>query len=217
MSILLCRIRRENNGTIFSAVQCSALGFDIKGDNMPYDPSATVHHTPRKSRSGHYTAICRSQNLQSHKWFMYNDDRVSPLKFTNMQKKHAMVLTCHIKTATILFYVSPSIETHIKNANTIDLMEVEKGQKQLVPSNGVKDYGDIEADGKEGNADGYSRDSNLHDEDKDDNKDDDEEEGESREVDSSSGDESSGSYEFNMGPETGHFLQRVILHTPNVV
>ena len=24
-------------------------------------------------------------------------------------------------------------------------------------------------------------------------------------------------YEFNMGPETGHFLQRVILHMPNVV
>jgi hypothetical protein len=24
-------------------------------------------------------------------------------------------------------------------------------------------------------------------------------------------------YEFNMRPETGHFLQGVILHTPNVV
>jgi len=70
---------------------------------------------------------------------MYNDDRVSPSKFTNMQKKHAVVLRCHMKTATILFYVSPSIKTHIKNAKTIDLMEVENGQKQLVPSNGVKD------------------------------------------------------------------------------
>jgi hypothetical protein len=28
-----------------------------------------------------------------------------------------------MKTATILFYVSPSIETCIKNAKTIDLME----------------------------------------------------------------------------------------------
>jgi len=44
-----------------------------------------------------------------------------------MQKKHTMVLRCHMKTATILIYVSPSIETHIKNAKTIDLMEVEKG------------------------------------------------------------------------------------------
>ena len=51
-------------------------------------------------------------------------------------------------------------------------------------SNGncVKDSGYIDADGKEGNTDGYSGDSNLHDEDKDDNKDDEEEEGESREV-----------------------------------
>jgi len=35
--------------------------------------------------------------------------------------------------------------------------------------NGVKDSGDIDADGKEGNTDGYSGDSNLHDEDEDDN------------------------------------------------
>ena len=98
-----------------------------------------------------------------------------------------------MKTATILFYVSPSLETRIKNAKTIDLMEVEKEQEQFVfvPTdsqmnpcyNGVKDSGDIDADGKEGNADGYSRDSNLQDEDKDDNKDDDDEEGESREED----------------------------------
>ena len=116
-----------------------------------------------------------------------------------MQKKHAMVLRCHMKKATILFYVSPLIETCIKNAKTIDLMEVEKGQKRLVPSNCVKDSGDIDADGEEGNADGYSGDSNLHDEDEDDIKDDKKEEGESREVDSSSGDESSGSYDSSSG------------------
>jgi len=52
--------------------------------------------------------------------------------------------------------------------------------------NGVKDSGDIDAVGEEGNADGYSGDLN-------DNKDDEEEEGESSEEDSSSGDESSGS------------------------
>ena len=100
-----------------------------------------------------------------------------------------------MKTATILFNVSPSIETHIKNAKTIDLMEVEKGQKQLVPSNGVKDSRDIDTDGKEGDTDGYSRDLNLQ----DDNKDDKEEEGENREVDLSSGDEFSGSYDSSSG------------------
>ncbi len=47
--------------------------------------------------------------------------------------------------------------------------------------NGVKDSGDIAADGEEGDADGYSGDLNLHDEDEDDNKDDEEEEGESSE------------------------------------
>jgi len=205
MCILLCCSRRDNNGTISSAVHFSALGFDIKGDNIHCDLSATVHHMPRRSGSRHYTAISRSRDLQSHEWFMYNDDRVSPSKFTNMQKKHAVVLKCHMKTANILFYVSPSLETRIsiKNVKTIDLMEVERGQKRLVPVppesqmnpcyNGVKDSGDIDVDGEEGDTDGYSRDSNLHDEDEDDNKDDEEEEGESREEDSSSGDESSGS------------------------
>jgi len=78
MCILLCHVRRDNNGTISSAVQFPALGFDIKGGNMPYDLSATVHHMPKKSGSGHYMAICRSWDLQSHEWFIYNDDRVSP-------------------------------------------------------------------------------------------------------------------------------------------
>jgi len=199
MCILLCRVKRDNNGTNSSAVQFPALGFDIKGDNMPYDLYATVHHTPRKGGSGHYTAICRGQDLQSHEWFMYNDDKVSPSRFTNMQKKHATVLKCRMKTATILFYVSPSIETCIKNAKTIDLMDEENGQKQLVPSNGVKDSGDIDVDGEEGEADGYSGDSNLHNEDEDDNKDDEEEDEENREVDSSSGDESSGSSDSSSG------------------
>jgi len=51
MCILLCCSRRDNNGTISSAVQFPALDFDIKGDNMPYDLSATVHQTPRRSGS----------------------------------------------------------------------------------------------------------------------------------------------------------------------
>jgi hypothetical protein len=126
-------------------------------------------------------------DLQSHEWFMYDDDKVSPSKFTNMQKKHAVVLKCHMKTATILFYVSPSLETRIKNAKTIDLMELDKEKEKFVP------VGDIDADGEEGDADGYGGDSNSHVKDEDDNKDDDEEEGESSEEDPSSGYESSGS------------------------
>ena len=104
-----------------------------------------------------------------------------------------------MKTATILFYVSPSIETRIKNAKTIDLMEVEKGQNQLVPSNGVKDSGDIDADGKEGNADGYGGNSNIHNDGKDDNKDGEEEVREIGEEEASSGDEYSESSDLSNG------------------
>ena len=39
-----------------------------------------------------------------------------------------------MKTATILFYVSPSIETRIKSAKTIDLMEGGKEQAQMYPT-----------------------------------------------------------------------------------
>ena len=124
---------------------------------------------------------------------MCDDDRVFLSKFTNMQKKHAMVLKCHMKTAAILFYVSPSLETRIKNAKTIDLMEVDKEKEKFVP------VGDIDADGKESDADGYGGDSNSHDKDKDDNNDDEEEKGESSEEDSSSGDGSSGSSDSSSG------------------
>ena len=95
MCILLCRVNRDMVGNISSAVRFPALGFDIKGDNMPYDLCASVHHMPRKSGSGHFTAICRSQNLQSQEWFMYDDESVSPSKFTNM-KKPSTVLTCQL-------------------------------------------------------------------------------------------------------------------------
>ena len=114
-----------------------------------------------------------------------------------------------MKIATILFYVSPSIETHIKNAKTIDLMEGGNEQAQNVPnseinpcdgdrkeghadgssrdvpiqtdSEGAKKTVDICVDGEEGKADGSS--------DENDKKDD-EEEGESGKVESSSGEES---------------------------
>ena len=42
-----------------------------------------------------------------------------------------------MKTDTILFYVNPSIETRIKNAKTIDLMEGGKEQAQDVPNSEI--------------------------------------------------------------------------------
>ena len=160
MCIVLCRRRKYNKDTISSAVQFPALGFDIKGDNAPYDLSATVHHMPRKDDGGHYTAIVRSKDLQSQEWFMYDDDTVSTSKFTNKQKKHTMVLKNHMKTATILFYVCPSLKTRIKNAKTIDLIEVEKDTERTNSEmnsceTGVENSGDIDVDGEEGYVDGY--------------------------------------------------------------
>ncbi len=132
-----------------------------------------------------------------------------------------MVKKTYMKTATILFYVSPSIETRIKNGKTIDLMEGGKeidgdGEEGKAESssgdvpNGVKDIADIDRDGEEGNAVQTDSEKNPVKErvdtcmdgeevkaddssDKNDKKADEEEEGESGEVDSSSGEESSSS------------------------
>jgi len=60
-----------------------------------------------------------------------------------------------MKTSTILFYVSPLIETCIKNVKTIDLMEGGKEQAQNVPNLGINP---CDGDSKEGHADGSSRD-----------------------------------------------------------
>ena len=123
---------------------------------MPYDLSATVHYKLTKSGNGDYTgkytAISRSRDLQSQQWFMYDDEIVSLSNFTN---KNTMVKKRHMKIATILFYVSPSIETHIKNAKTIDLMEGGNEQAQNVPNSEINP---CQGDGKEGHADGSSRD-----------------------------------------------------------
>jgi len=79
---------------------------------MRYDLSATVHYKEKKDGNGHYTAISRSQYLQSQRWFMCDDDRVSLSNFT---KTNTMVKKSYMKTAANLFYVSPSIiETRIK-------------------------------------------------------------------------------------------------------
>jgi len=131
--ILLCRKIDDKKDTIPSAVEFPAFDFDINGNGMRYDLSATVHYKETKDGNGHYTAISRSQDLQSQRWFMYDDERVSVLNFTNMNNT---VKRGYMKTAAILFYVSQSIiETRIKNANTIDLMEGGKDeQAQNVPN-----------------------------------------------------------------------------------
>jgi hypothetical protein len=83
---------------------------------------------------------------------MYDDERVSSSNFT---KKNTMVKKCYMKTATILFYVSPSIETRMKNAKTIDLMEGGEEQAQNVPNSEINP---CDGDGKDGHAEGSSRD-----------------------------------------------------------
>jgi hypothetical protein len=211
MCILLCR--SIGDSAITSAVEFPALGFDIKGDQMPYDLSATVHHKPTKGGKGHYTAISRSRNLQSQEWFMYDDDRVSSVNFTKTHKNQTLVQKRFTRTATILFYVNPSIETCIRKSKTIDLMEGGKEQAQNVPNSEINP---CEGEGDEGHADGSSKDVPIQSDsegaikqtvdicedgeegtadgsnDKNDTKDDDEEEeGESGEVESSSGEESS--------------------------
>ena len=129
--VYLCRRRNDNKSTISSAVDFPVLGFWLEGGHTPYDLSATVHHKPKKSGNGHYTAISRSRNVQSQEWFTYDDDRVSTSNFTKTHRKHTMVKKEYMKTATILFYVSPSIETRIKKATTIDLMEGNKEPAQV--------------------------------------------------------------------------------------
>ncbi len=88
MCILLCRNIRDDKITIPSAVELPAFGFDINGEGMRYDLSATVHYKETKDGNGHYTAISRSQDLQSQRWFMYDDERVSLSNFT---KRNTMV------------------------------------------------------------------------------------------------------------------------------
>ena len=180
---------------VSSAVEFPALGFNINGGHMPYDLSATVHYKLTKvgngHYNGHYTAISRSRDLQSQEWFMYDDDKVSSSNFTN---KNTMVKKSYMKTDTILFYVSPSIETRIKNSKTIDLMEGGKEIDGDGKEGSVKDRVDIYVDGEEGKADGSS-------DENDKKNDEEEEEGERGKVDSSSGKESLGSSDLSSTTE----------------
>jgi len=119
---------------------------------MPYDLSATFHYKLTKGANGHYMAISRSRDLQSQQWFMYDEDKVSSSNFTN---RNTIVKKSRMNTATILFYVSPSIDARIKNAQTIDLMDGGKEQAQNVPNSEINR---CEEDGKEVHADGSSKD-----------------------------------------------------------
>jgi hypothetical protein len=86
---------------------------------------------------------------------MYDDDRVSSVNFTKTHKNQTVVQKRFMKTATFLFYVNPSIETRIKESQTIDLMEGGKEQAQNVPNSVINR---CDRAGKEGHADGSSRD-----------------------------------------------------------
>ena len=132
--------------------------------------------------------------------------------FTKTHKNQTVVQKRFTKTATILFYVNPSIDTRIRKSKTIDLMEGGKEQAQNVPNSEINP---CDGEGKEGHADGSSRDVPMQSDsegakkqtidicedgeegtadgssEKNDKKGDDEEEGESGEVESSSGEESS--------------------------
>ena len=110
-------------------------------------------------------------------------------------KKPSTVLTSRMKTAYILYYISPSFETRNANARTVDLMDVEEGQTRLALPNGVEDSADYYADGEEGNADGYEGNSNILNDGEDDSKDGEEEGREIGEKEASGGDESLSSYE----------------------
>jgi hypothetical protein len=118
-------------------------------------------------------------------------------------KKPGTVLTSRMKTAYILYYISPSFETRIVNARTVDLMDVDEGQTRLALPNGVEDSADYDADGEEGNADGYEGKSNIHNDGKDDNKDGEEERREIGEEEALCEDESSGSYESDSSSGEG--------------
>jgi len=48
MCILLCRNISDDKITIPSAVEFPAFGFDINGDGMRYDLSATVYYKEKK-------------------------------------------------------------------------------------------------------------------------------------------------------------------------
>ena len=94
LCILLCRkTEHDKNGYISSAVDFPTLGLKINRDTA-YDLSATVYYKPTKGGKGHYTAISKSQALQSQHWYMYDDDKVSPCQFINKKNrvtKHAVI------------------------------------------------------------------------------------------------------------------------------
>jgi hypothetical protein len=102
---------------IKSSVQFPLSGFNITEDNLQYDLVGSVHYKQTGRYNGHNTSICKSQRSQSHNWFNYNDDKVTPSKFTSV--KNDRVLKHHTKMANILFYVSGRLQTHIGSRGPI--------------------------------------------------------------------------------------------------
>jgi hypothetical protein len=116
LCIVLCR-RKLDGGSIKSAVQFHVSGFNIRKDDLQYNLVGTVHHSPSRPDQGHYMSICKSKRSQLRNWFNYNDREVSFSHFTN--KRNDKVLKGHIKTATILFYVSGALQTCIRSRSPI--------------------------------------------------------------------------------------------------
>ncbi len=77
--------------------------------------------------------------------------------------------------------ISSKTEEPVEESNQGSLSSNKACQSCSEEFGAIIRLGDIDADGEEGDADGYGGDLNSHDEDKDDNNDDEEEEGESRE------------------------------------
>ena len=99
----------------------------------------SVHHNMNKGKSGHYIAICESQD--PHYWFLYDDDNVRREQFVN--KKNGKVLTKFMKSASILFYVdftadpvrSNNLHEHNENDETQEDVEAHAKQGQNKSTN----------------------------------------------------------------------------------
>jgi hypothetical protein len=61
----------------------------------------SVHHNMNRGKSGHYIAICESQDPQY--WFLYDDHNVRREQFVT-KGKNGKVLRKFMKSAFILFY-----------------------------------------------------------------------------------------------------------------
>jgi ubiquitin C-terminal hydrolase len=132
---ILCIVlgrRKQEGGSIKSSVQFPLSGLNITEDGLQYDLVGTIHHTPRGTDSGHYTSICHSLRSQSHRWFYYDDDRVSISRFTSL--KNDRVLKPHTKSATVLFYVSGELQT--RNGQALIDIQSDVSESEVIDQEG---------------------------------------------------------------------------------